>query len=388
MSVIHGWKSWIISRSPSSMLKTTYGQPQNKKKHVIVSIMDNDGCVGWGEATPLPEFNGETAESIKLMADTVLLPAVKGLHTENLSEAIAAMDAAVFGNYSAKAAVDTALHDLIAKELKIPEYVLFGGSLRNEIVINRHIGICSIGESQKLAEQYIKQGYRSIKVKVGISPKEDVQRIKAIRSAVGDAAAIKIDANQGYSLHDAYKVLSSLEDQNIQFCEQPLPAWNLNDLAKLRSGSTIPIAVDESLSDLHSAQTIAERHCADVFIIKLIKCGGLYRARQLAAIAESCGLKCVITSTFDTQIGAAHCLHLAASLYPCSLPCDLTCYASQNEKAVTVHKIFNGALILGREPGIGVRSIIELQDEMCDIHGMPIKKENIYDGAAESTSVG
>lgn len=360
MSIISSFKTHLVFRVPSSQLKTTYGESPKLMSHIIVELEDSDGCHGFGEATPLPDFTGETGESVQLILEKELLPALIGRAPSELSSILQEADRKLPANYASKAALDTALHDLLSRELNVPEYALFGGKCRKRVMINRHIGICTVAEAEEKARTYKAEGYQSLKMKVGINPVSDIERIKVVRKAVGPQIAIRLDANQGYTLHEAVKVLRAVEDENILYCEQPLPIWDLEGHAKLRQLTTVPIGLDESFATVRDVLTIAKLRCADVGIIKLIKCGGLFRAQQLASIAEAAGMACVVTSTFDTQIGAAHCLHLASAL-PCTIyACDLTCFVSQPKMAVNSHILASGFLEVGESPGCGVSSLTEI----------------------------
>ena len=359
MSLIKCCETRLISRTAASKLVTTYGKPADFIEHVIVILTDENGVKGYGEATPLKEFTGETAASIQLILEQEILPKLIGADCFDIAAVHGVMDDAVYGNTSAKAAVDMAFYDLAAKVLGIPEYKLLGGACRRTVGVNRHIGINTVAEAVDMAKGYIEQGYKTIKIKVGNDADEDIARIKAIRQAVGKSINLRIDANQGYTFPTALRVLKALWDEKIEYCEQPLPAWDIAGLKKLRESTGVPIGADESLHSVQDAIMMAENHSVDVFVLKLIKTGGIWPALRIAGIAEAVGIKCVVTSPFDTQIGAAHCLQLAAAL-PAAISCDLTCYASQPEMAVTCHTLKNGALTVGAGSGCGVGSICEL----------------------------
>lgn len=359
MSIIKGFETIIVNRPASSAIATAYGPAEETFPHVMVCLIDRDGARGWGEATPLPDFTGETASSIKIILEQELLPIVIGMESGDITEAHRRMDDFIYGNTAAKAAVDMALYDLTAHVLGVPEYVLLGGLCRSHVGVNRHIGITTVDEAVKLARSYAGQGYTTIKMKAGRDPDEDIRRIKSVRGALGDAAKIRVDANQGYDLPTARRVLASLEGECLEFFEQPLNRHDWQGLRSLRESSGVRIGADESLHSVRDAIVLAENHCVDVFIIKLIKLGGLKPALDVAAIARAAGIRCVVTSVFDTQLGAAHCLHLAASL-PESLSCDLTCYASQPEMAESCHSLADGVLTIGSGAGCGVKKLSEL----------------------------
>ncbi len=359
MSIIESFVVFIIRRSASSMLATTYGPAEEIFPHVLVRLTGRDGAKGWGEATPLPDFTGETASSIRVILEEELLPALIGMESGDITEAHRRMDAAIYGNAAAKAAADMALYDLTAHALGVPEYVLLGGLCRGRVGVNRHIGITSEDEAVRLARTYAAEGYTTLKLKAGREADEDIRRIKAVREALGGAVNLRVDANQGYDFPTARRVLGSLEGEHLEFFEQPLNRDDARGLRTLRETSGVRIAADESLGSVHDALVLAKDHCVDVFIIKLIKLGGLKPALDVAAIAKAAGIRCVVTSVFDTQLGAAHCLHLAAVL-PESLSCDLTCFASQPEMAESCHSLVRGEIAIGAGAGCGVMGLSEL----------------------------
>jgi o-succinylbenzoate synthase len=360
MSTVQDFSTRIISRDASSRLATTYGPAPESFPHVLVRLVDDEGRSGWGEASPLPEFTGETAASIQLALEHELLPALVGMEPGDIVAAHLRMDGILFGNSAAKAAADMALHDLACRPLGAPEYVLLGGRCRRSVGVNRHIGITSEEDAVRLALAYTAERYTTIKMKAGLDPAGDVRRVRAVRKAVGPDIGIRVDANQGYDLPTALRVLDALRDENLQFFEQPLRRADRRGLKTLREASGVPIAADESLHSVEDALVLAEEGCVDVFILKLIKTGGLRPALDIAGVARAAGIRCVVTSVFDTQLGAAHCLHLAAAL-PETLSCDLTCFASQPEMASTCHRLEDGSLFVGGGEGCGVYSLSELQ---------------------------
>ena len=359
MAVIVKCSVRTVFRPPSSRLKTTYGDPLPQKPHVIVSLEDSEGNVGYGEATPLPKFNGATQEMISLALEREFLPLIKGREAGDIASIIESMDAHLPEHGDAKCAIDLALHDLYAKELGVPEFALLGGHFRNSVGVNRHIGIGTVAEAVALARKFVEDGFDSIKMKIGLDPDEDIRRVQAVREVIG-TRALRLDANQGYSLTQARYVLGAIENCQILFCEQPLRKGDFAGLKELRRSVNVPLAADESLTGVESALRLAGGGCVDVFTIKLIKCGGLYRARQIAAIAEAAGIECVVTSTFDTQLGAAHCLHLATALRCVPHACDLTCYASQGDQGTSAHVLRDGRLSAGQVPGCGVTGLVEM----------------------------
>ncbi len=351
----------LVQRAGSSSLATSYGAGAAMREHVVVRLDSDDGVAGVGEASPLKHFTGESIGIIRTALGEDLLPAVRGLDPLDIVAAHQRMDAALPANSSAKAAVDMALYDLAARIQGLPVHKLLGGAVRTRVPITRPLGILSIEEAVRQALLYAGAGHRTLKLKVGVDADSDVARVRAVREAVGPDVAIRIDANQGYDLSTAMRVVESLHDVRIEYFEQLLPAGQLRGLARLRSLGA-RVAVDESLHSPADALRLVEAEAADVFVIKLIKTGGLWPALQIAAIAAAAGVGCTVVSPYDMQFGAAHGLHLAASLPNLAGACELTVFASQAQMATTCHRVVDGCIELGAGPGCGVDAITELAD--------------------------
>jgi len=356
---IIGYKTLLIKRS-TIVLATSYGRPNQFKEHVLVVLEGENGVRGWGESTPLPKFTGETTHSVKLILEEELLPAIVGLDSYDIVKCHNIMDKTIYGNFSAKMAIDTALYDLHAKTLQVPLYELLGGCERRSIIINRHLGIMPVDEAVKKSCEYVKEGFKSIKIKVGNNVSEDIERVLAIRDAVGPSIRMRIDANGGYTYQQALCVIKELCGVNLEMFEQPLPRENIEEMISLHRIAHMPIGVDESINSLQDALLFAQHGAADVFTLKLVKTGGLYSAIQIANVAHAANISCVVASTYDTQLNAAYCLHLACAIPGDVIPCDLTCYATQPQEANTCHILENGTLTVGNDMGCGVNSLSEI----------------------------
>jgi L-alanine-DL-glutamate epimerase-like enolase superfamily enzyme len=212
-----------------------------------------------------------------------------------------------------------------------------------------------------MAEGYFAAGFRPFKMKVGTDPAADVARVRAVRGALGPAAVIRIDANQGYDPPTAIAVLRRLDDCEIEYIEQPVPRWNHAGLAHVRRATGARILVDESLHSIQDALDLIRAEACDLFAIKLIKTGGLVRARQIAGIGEAAGIDCIVISPFETQIGAAAGLHMALALPICGHAHELTVFASQAEMARTGIREEGENLTPSPAPGLGVDGIIEME---------------------------
>jgi len=156
-------------------------------------------------------------------------------------------------------------------------------------------------------------GMRHVKVKVGFD--DDVARITAVRDALGSEVSLRLDANGAWTLERAVEVLDAVTPLGIAAVEQPLPRGRVNDLARLRAETTVPVMVDESLVTEADADALIEAKAADLFNIRVSKCGGLARSLAIAARAAAAGIGVQVGSQVgETAILAAAGRHLAAAL--------------------------------------------------------------------------
>lgn len=359
--MITGVDLHLIERQPPSRLHTTYGEAPDLRQHVIVEL-SAEGQKGWGEASPLPEFTGETAEGIARVLKGVYLPALLGRDPREIALLMAGLDRLFPGNPSAKAAIDIALHDLVGRLLGQPVYRLLGGACRPWVQLARTIGITSLPHAVELALEYTQRGFRTLKLKVGTDARSDVARVRAVHEAVGSDVALRIDANGGYDVQTASWVLRQLESCDLLYVEQPLPAWDLPGLRLLRQHVPVRIMADESVHSPADALQLAAERLVDIVAIKLIKTGGLWRARKVAAVAEAAGIACVVISPFETQIGAAAGLHLAVSLEHAPYAHELTVFVTQPTMAETGIRLEGDHLFPAETAGLGVTRIAEFVD--------------------------
>ncbi|MCX8047508.1 MAG: dipeptide epimerase [Anoxybacillus gonensis] len=281
---------------------------------IIVKIETDEGLVGYGEGVADEHVTGETWESTFTILKHTLAPHLIGtnpLHIEALHER---MNEVIYGTPTAKAAIDIACFDLIGKKLEQPVYQLLGGRFHDTFPITH---VLSIGAPNEMAEEaisVIKQGYRSLKIKVGTHVEEDIARIQAIRKQVGDNIAIRVDVNQGWkNSSTTVKALRALESLGIDWLEQPVIADDIDAMAYIRTKTNIPLMIDEGLKNMRDMREIIQKRAADKVNIKLMKCGGIYPATKLAHQAELAGIECQIGSMVESSIGSAAGFHVAFS---------------------------------------------------------------------------
>lgn len=281
---------------------------------VIVSIETDTGLVGFGEAPPTASITGDSIESIIYVIENSIKKEIVGMDLDNLESLLTSVDFSTVGNTSAKAAVNIALYDLWGKMLVKPIYQILGG-YRKELVTDITISIGDPPEMASDAVEAVKAGYLTLKIKVGGDGITDIQRMKAIRKAVGLGVNLRIDVNQAWNAKEAVSNLRAMEDEglDIELVEQPTPAHDLEGLKYVTENTSIPVVADESVFSPTDALTIMESRAADMVNIKLMKTGGLHRALEICNIAERFGMECMVGCMLEGKASVAAAVHLAAA---------------------------------------------------------------------------
>lgn len=278
--------------------------------NVFVRIRTKEGLEGWGECSPYPPINGETVDTCfiigKLLAEKLI-----DTNPLELDKASETMDKTIYGNTSIKSAIDIALHDIAAREKGQPLFQFLGGTINKPIYTDYTVSVSSIEQMVADAKLIKERGFPVMKVKLGDGGRKDVERIKAIREAVGDDIRIRIDANQGWNVTEAINALQALGPYDIQYCEEPISRHEYPRLKKVRRHSPIQIMADESVSDHHDAEKLIKLKLCDMINIKLGKSSGLVKAQKIIKKAEKAGIPMQIGGFLESRILFTANCHLA-----------------------------------------------------------------------------
>lgn len=284
---------------------------------VLVRVRTSDGAEGWGEATPDPNVTGETWGGVAETIRRDLAPAILGLDARHREAALVALDARVDGAPAARAALDIALHDLVARAAGIPLWQLLGGRARDTLQISRVISIGPLDEMATAATRHVAAGFHTVKVKVGDAqnPMLDVRRVAAVREAVGPEIGIKVDVNQGWrSPGAAIGAIRAMSPLNPAYIEQPVLWWDMEGLAEVRRQTGAVIMIDEGCHGPRDMLRAVALRAADLVNIKLMKCGGIHAALKLNAIAEAAGISAQVGTMVESSIASAAGLHTAIAM--------------------------------------------------------------------------
>jgi L-Ala-D/L-Glu epimerase len=275
------WDADLGNTKPYTIAFKTITEVRN----VFVEILLEEGITGIGAGNPSEYVVGENIEQSIAALDLKNLEFLIGRDIREINQLTYEVWKNFPDNPSARAAVDIALYDAFTKYLGIPLVKYLGQKIR-KLPTSNTIGIKSVEETLKEAEDYIKRGFRALKIKLGKNLDEDVERLMKLREKFGNQIVIRIDANQGYTADQTIQFYGRTYDLDIELIEQPLPAKNFNELRSLPIEVREVIAADESLiTPLDAIELIKPPKAAGIFNIKLMKCGGISQALKIADIA-------------------------------------------------------------------------------------------------------
>jgi L-alanine-DL-glutamate epimerase-like enolase superfamily enzyme len=289
---------------------------------VLVRITAQD-AVGIGETTAMTAYSGETTAGLIDAIQSILAPAVVGRPLFDLAGLHQHMDAAVRGRSLAKAAIDMAAIDAQGRALGVPAGVLLGGRVRETVDMAWVIGLAEIEPAVAEAVGKVAEGYRHIKVKGGHDPRRDIELVTELCRSLPAEAELAIDFNEAYDLGTALPMLQRMQRAGLVLAEQPVPGWDVAGLARLTQALDLRVMADESIQSVHDAMRLVRRGACDVFNIKLLKVGGFYRARQVAAIAEAAGIAVKVGTMPELGIATMAAAHFAAATPVATVPADL-----------------------------------------------------------------
>ncbi|WP_010496624.1 mandelate racemase/muconate lactonizing enzyme family protein [Paenibacillus elgii] len=332
------------------------------RQHAIVEVILESGIRGYGESSPSPAFMGETAETVKLVNDRYLVPPLIGLPVDEIACAHAKMNQAIYGNSAAKSAIDIALHDAWGQTLNQPLYKLIGGTARESVPLTYVVGIKSNRDAYEEAMKRIYEGFGVVKIKVGRDPKRDIELVSLIRKAIADSgkpAKLRLDANQGYDVPTAIRVIREIEETGeVECVEQPVRKWNMLGVKEIRDKVKTPIMIDEAVFGPEDAMTAIKLGIADVINLKVCKVGGIYQSKKIAAMAEAAGMTCTVGSNLELGIGIAASAHFVTGTPVVTYPSDFICGAYLHEhdllKTPIQQFVAEGHIRVTAKPGLGI----------------------------------
>ena len=279
---------------------------------MLVKVHCSDGTVGIGEGTTIGglAYGGESPESMKLAIDTYFAPVMVGEDATHVKALMARIGKAIKENRFAKSAVETALLDAHGKRLGLPISELLGGALRKRLAVAWTLAsgdtAKDIAEAEKMLEL---RRHRIFKLKIGARPlKDDIAHVAAIKKALGERGAVRVDVNMAWSEFEAAYGMAALADAGCELVEQPVASTAA--LGRLVRRFPLALMADESLTGPESAFEIAKTKGADVFAVKIEQSGGLFNAQRVAVIADAAGIELYGGTMLEGGVGTVASAHV------------------------------------------------------------------------------
>ena len=343
--------AWPVSMNLKEPYTIAY-ETVEKVTNVFLRIETSSGITGYGCAAPDEVVTGETTESVLTVLRDVAYPRLKGSDPLRIAMLLERLKPRFLDHPSAMAAVDMALLDILGKKARLPLWKILGG-FRDRIKTSVTIGILPLKETIERSQQYVTEGFKSLKLKGGRQVEDDIERFLKVREAVGKSIELRFDANQGFSVEDTLKFVKKTRRAGLELIEQPTPKGSPEMLGRVTSEVHVPVMADESLMNLRDVFRIARRDLADMVNIKLAKVGGIFEAIQINAVAGSAGLEVMVGCMDEAALAIAAGLHFALArpnVVYADLDGHLGLIGDPSKEAVTLRK---GFLFPGDQPGLG-----------------------------------
>ncbi|HEX2036873.1 MAG TPA: enolase C-terminal domain-like protein [Chloroflexota bacterium] len=325
---------------------------------LLVKLHTDEGIVGLGEVSCTARWSGEDQVTAAHLIHTYLAPLVVGQDPTAIERLTARLHQGVANHPFTKAALEMACWDILGKVAGLPVYRLLGGAVREFVPTKYSVSGLAPAAAAELAAWAAGLGFRTMKVKVGTDPQEDVARVRAVREAVGAAVHLGVDANGGWSPRVAIHTIRRLAEFDIEFAEQPVAPLDVAWMADVRRNVHVPVMADESVYTLQDAMALVRAEAADVLSVYIGKGGGIGPARKVAAVAEAAGLTCTVGSNLELGVASAAMIHLAiatpgigAEAFPCDI---LSQFFYEGEILAEPLPIKPGQARPFERPGLGV----------------------------------
>lgn len=344
----------IVIYKPELPLTESYSvayESYDRAANILVELRDRNGLSGWGCAAPDEHVTGEGIDDtlaslrddiIPLLIESGDSPFVKLL--EDIAESAPDTPAA-------RAAAEIALYDLSCRQSGIPLSAVTGLYTRS-IPTSVTIGICDTIETLRQAAKFIERGFSILKIKGGNDAEHDIERIKALGKEFGGRVALRLDANQGYSLPEATRLIGELEGE-LEFLEQPVRADDIHSLGRLARQDMLPVMADESVLNARDAMQSASLG-VKLINIKLMKCGGIRESLRICDVAWIMGASVMIGCMDELPASMSAAAHVAMA-HPAVKFADLDGHLEidQNFSSGGI-AIENGIVSLTGGPGLDV----------------------------------
>lgn len=304
---IEVWRQNLALSRPYTIAYHTTTEVEN----AFLLIELENGIRGIGAACPMDYVTGETLEHTMAVLHSEPIKMLEGKPIE-LFQVYIKWFRDTFGKYpAALAAFDMALHDAFCQSLGM-SVVDFLGRRIEKLPTSVTIGIKDVEGTLADAQEFVEAGFKILKVKLGQNLQLDIERLVKLRERFGYLIGIRVDPNQGYSYKDLLLFDALTESLHIELVEQPVKVSDMHLLSGLPADMRDQIAADESLLQLPSAlQLLTPDRTCGIFNIKLMKCGGIQAAQEIANVAQSAGIDLMWGCNDESIVSITAALHVA-----------------------------------------------------------------------------
>lgn len=285
---------------------------------VVGCVKDDEGREGWSEVATIggASYGESTPEAIKANIDAYITPLIIGQNPNHFDRIMNDVAKLVRGNYFAKTVVENAIIDLAAKAKNIPAFELFGGQIHTSLPIAWTLASGNtekdIEEAQEMLE---KRRHNIFKLKIGKGdPSKNVEHVRRIKEALGDAARLTVDVNQAWDEDTSNYCIAALQDGGVSMVEQPLQAWDFEGMSRLTAKFSVPIMADEAATSIQDVFRIAKTRAGNSIALKPCKHGGMTQTKKVVGIAEAAGLGLYGGTMIESSLGTAACAQLYSTV--------------------------------------------------------------------------
>lgn len=340
----------------------TYSWSEGKSVDVfdstVVAIETDAGITGYGEVCPLgPVYLPAYAQGVRT-GIAELGPALVGDDPRQLLVLNGKMDRLLKGHPYVKSAIDIACWDILGQCAQLPVCELLGGRFGTDVTLYRAISQRSAEEMASNVKDYKSQGYRRFQLKVGGNPDQDIDRIRAVRDVLDPSDKLIADANTGWLMHEAMRVVNAVRDVDV-YIEQPCASYQ--ECLSVRRNTTLPFVLDEVIDSTAAILTGAKDQAMDVVNIKISKFGGLTRAKQARDLCVSLGIAMTLEDSWGGDIVTAAIAHLSQGT-PAEYQFTSTDFNSYVTTSIAegAPQRVDGRMSASTAPGLGVKPRLDV----------------------------
>jgi L-alanine-DL-glutamate epimerase-like enolase superfamily enzyme len=321
----------------------------------IVEVSTDAGIVGLGELPGVPTIDTAVAAA-RAVGGLVI-----GEDPREITRFLRATwrhgwhHFAYVGN-NAVAAIEMALWDILGKSCELPVSALLGGTVRATVPYYFYLSVPDRDPATARAQaaEGVRRGFRTLYLKIGFDVANDVALAQAVREEVGPDVAIRVDANEAWTVHEAAKALRAFEDVDLEFLEQPIDMDDIDGLALLRAQTSVPIGANQAAWLLHKVPQIIAKQAADVIVTDPHQLGSIRAFRDVAGMCEVARIPLVKHSFGDLGVTTAATLHVLGGLHGPVLAHQTHLNVLEHDLLAERLEFVDGALPVPARPGLGV----------------------------------